>query len=185
MIEERVIVKWKAYSVNGERELMNKNIIILLISIILIQLIPINAQTTNTNQTMTLNAYGALVEQQQENITSLKEELTKKDKLLAEYISYKKKNIELNKNITELNKKIIHIKTEKEFVESKNKDYKDIITDLINKQSNETANNYVNSYNDMKKDLFNFKIAGIFGVIVCLILGIVMMRAKKKYEIPL
>lgn len=164
---------------------MNKNIIILLISIILIQIIPVNAQINETNQTKTLKAYSALVEQQQNNITSLNEELDKKDKLLSEYISYKKKNIELNENITSLKKKIISLETEKEFEKSKNKDYKDIITDLIEKQSNETADDYVNSYNDMKKDVFNLKIAAIVGVIICLLIGLMLMRAKKKYEIPL
>lgn len=132
-----------------------------------------------------VKAYNVLIAELQKNMTKLQNELDKKNKLLAEYISYKKKNIELNKNITNLQKQITTLKAENEIIKQQNEQYKDIITDLINKQSNETKEGYISAYNEWKKDVGNFKTALIFGGIICIIIGILLIKEKKRYEIPL
>ncbi len=132
-----------------------------------------------------VRAYQALVAEQRVNITRLQSELEKKNKQLAEYISYKKKNIELQQNISKLNNQITTLKAENELLKQQNEQYKDLITDLINKQSNETKEGYISAYNEWKKDVGNFKTALIFGGIVCIILGILLIKEKMRYEIPL
>lgn len=141
--------------------------------------------TQTVSDTDMLRAYQALVAEQRDNITRLQSELEKKDKQLAEYITYKKKNIELQQNISKLNNQITTLKAENEIIKQQNEQYKDIITDLINKQSNETKSSYVEAYNEWKKDVGNFKTALIFGGIVCIILGILLIKEKMRYEIPL
>jgi DNA repair exonuclease SbcCD ATPase subunit len=158
----------------------------------------VNVQTNNINESTANNltiqtvpanemvrAYQALVMEQRGNITKLQSELEKKDKLLAEYITYKKKNIELQQNISKLNNYITTLKAENELLKQQNEQYKDLITDLINKQSNETKEGYIFAYNEWKKDVENFKTAIILGVVVCLVIGMVLVRLKQRYEIPL
>jgi cell division protein FtsB len=130
-------------------------------------------------------AYQSLVAEQRINITRLQSELEKKNKLLAEYITYKKKNVELQQNISKLNNQITTLKAENEIIKQHNEQYKDVITDLISKQSNETKSSYVEAYNEWKKDMKNFKIATTLGVIVCLVIGIILVKVKQRYEIPL
>ena len=131
-----------------------------------------------------VKAYNVLIAELQKNMTKLQNELDKKNKLLAEYISYKKKNIELNKNITNLQKQITTLKAENEIIKQQNEQYK-VITDLITKQSNETKEGYISAYNEWKKDVGNLKTALIFGGIICIIIGILLIKVKKRYEIPL
>jgi hypothetical protein len=66
-----------------------------------------------------------------------------------------------------------------------NEQYKDLITDLISKQGNETKEGYISAYNEWKKDIENFKTATMLGVIACLVIGIMIVKVKQKYEIPL
>ncbi|WP_421078035.1 hypothetical protein Mjas_01500 [Methanothermococcus sp. Ax23] len=131
-----------------------------------------------------VKAYNVLIAELQKNMTKLQNELDKKNKLLAEYISYKKKNIELNKNITNLQKQITTLKAENEIIKQQNEQYKDIITDLINKQSNETKEDYISAYNEWKKDVSNFKTAVIFGGLACIVIGYGFVRYKKRYDYP-
>jgi DNA repair exonuclease SbcCD ATPase subunit len=132
-----------------------------------------------------VRAYQSLVAEQRINITRLQSELEKKNKQLAEYIAYKKKNIELQQNISKLNNQITTLKAENELLKQQNEQYKDLITDLISKQSNETKEGYISTYNEWKKDIGNFKTAITLGVIVCMGLGWILLNAKRRYECPL
>ncbi len=132
-----------------------------------------------------IKAYQALIAELQKNITQLKNELDKKNKLLAEYISYKKKNIELQKNITQLKRQITQLEAENEILKQQNKEYRELFADLINKQSNETKESYISAYKEWKKDISNFKTAVILAVIACLVIGIALIKEKRRYEIPL
>ncbi|WP_245527624.1 hypothetical protein [Methanotorris igneus] len=137
------------------------------------------------NQTAVMvRAYNALIAELERNISKLQKELDKKNKLLAEYISYKKKNVELQKNITQLQKQITTLKAENELIKQQNEVYKSIITDLINKQSNETKEEYIMAYNEWKKDVSNFKTSVIIGGLVCLIIGVLLIKFKKRYDYP-
>ncbi|HIP90644.1 MAG TPA: hypothetical protein EYH22_03775 [Candidatus Nanopusillus sp.] len=132
-----------------------------------------------------VKAYNALIAELQRNITDLQKDLEDKNKLLGEYISYKKKNIELNENISKLKKEITTLKTEAKLIKQQNEQYKDIITDLVNKQSNETKEDYMIAYTEWKKDVSNFKIAIILSALVCVIIGFIILKFKKRYDYPL
>jgi septal ring factor EnvC (AmiA/AmiB activator) len=127
-------------------------------------------------------AYNALIHEQQKNITKLQNELDNKNKLLAEYITYKKKNIELQKNISKLNNQITTLKAENELLKQQNEQYKDLITDLINKQSNETKDSLKETYDKNKKLIGGFTWSFTIGLVSVCVIAYSLMRLKQKYE---
>ena len=129
-----------------------------------------------------IKAYQALISELKENVTKLQNELDKKNKLLAEYISYKKKNIELQKNITQLKRQITQLEAENEMLKEQNREYRELITDLINKQSNETKDEFISAYNKNKKLIGGFTWSLIIGLVSVGFIGYVLMRWKQKYE---
>ena len=132
-----------------------------------------------------VKAYMALVDKLKENITRLQKELDKKNKELSELITYKKKNIELQKNISKLKSEITMLKAENEVLKNENEQYKDLITNLIEKSSNSTSEEAVLAYNEWKKDKNNFFWSILIGGIVCLGLGWIIINAKRRYDYPL
>ena len=132
-----------------------------------------------------VSSYNAYINELKQNISKLQNELDNKNKLLAEYITYKKKNIELQQNISKLNNQITTLKAENELLKQHNEQYKDLITDLMNKQSNDTKSSYIESYQNAKKDMSNFKTAIIISIISCILLGIMMIIYRKKYLYPI
>jgi len=132
----------------------------------------------------TVKDYKALIKELQNNITKLQEEVNKKNRLLAEYIVYKKENIKLKENLTNLQKTIATLKAENEILKEENDEYRKIITELINKQSNETKEEYILAYREWKKDIANFKTALIVSVIGCIVVGVILLRLKQKYDYP-
>jgi len=129
-----------------------------------------------------VSGQNALVHELKQNITQLKEELREKDKQLSSYIVAKKENVELKENITTLNSKIKLLEAEKEILETQNDDYKDMITDLISKQSNDTKELNAGAYNNAVKTVNNFKLGVVFGVVVCLGLFLVFRWRKKQFD---
>jgi len=129
-----------------------------------------------------IKAYQALIAELQKNITKLQNELDKKNKLLAEYISYKKKNIELQKNITQLKRQITQLEAENEILKSQNREYRALFTDLIIKQSNDTKNSLEEIYNKDKKLIGGFTWSLVIGLVSVSFIGYVLMRWKQKYE---
>jgi len=130
-------------------------------------------------------AYQALIAELQRNITRLQKELDKKNKELSELITYKKKNIELQKNISKLKNEITMLKAERDMLKEQNKQYRDLITNLIEKSSNSTSEEAVLAYNEWKKDKNNFFWSILIGGIVCLGLGWIIINAKRRYDYPL
>ncbi|MBA2868887.1 hypothetical protein [Methanococcus maripaludis] len=124
----------------------------------------------------------ALIHELKQNITTLKEELSKKDKQLSSYIVAKAENVELKENITTLNSKIKLLEAEKEILETQNEGYQDMITDLITKQSNDTKDINTVAYNNAVKTVNNFKLGVLIGVIVCLVLFLVLRWKKKQFD---
>jgi uncharacterized protein YukE len=131
-----------------------------------------------------VRAYNSYIYQLKQNISKLQNELDNKNKLLAEYITYKKKNIKLQQNISKLNNQITTLKAENEIIKQQNEQYKDLITDLISKQSNETKEDYITAYKEWKKEVSNFKTAVIFGGLACIVIGYGFVRYKKRYDYP-
>ncbi|MBA2860975.1 hypothetical protein [Methanococcus maripaludis] len=129
-----------------------------------------------------VSGQNALVHELKQNITTLKEELREKDKQLSSYIVAKKENVELKENITTLNSKIKLIEAEKEILKTQNDGYQDMITDLINTQSNDTKDINAGAYNNAVKTVNNFKLGVLVGVIVCLVLFLILRKRKKQFD---
>ncbi|MBA2864901.1 hypothetical protein [Methanococcus maripaludis] len=129
-----------------------------------------------------VSGQNALVHELKQNITTLKEELREKDKQLSSYIVAKKENVELKENITTLNSKIKLLEAEKDILKTQNDDYQDMITDLINTQSNDTKDINAGAYNNAVKTVNNFKLGVLFGVIVCLVLFLILRQRKKHFD---
>jgi len=129
-----------------------------------------------------VSGQNALIHELKQNITTLKEEISKKDKQLSSYIVAKAENVELKENITSLNSKIKLLEAEKEILETQNEDYKDMITDLITKQSNDTKDLNADAYNKALKTVNNFKFGVLTGGIVCLVLFLVLRHRKKQFD---
>lgn len=132
----------------------------------------------------TVKDYEALIEGLQKNITKLHEEVKKKNKLLAEYINYKKENVKLKENITNLQKTVITLEAENEIIKQENKMYRGIVTELISRQSNETKEEYILAYREWKKDVSNFRIGIFIAVLVCIVIGYLLIKSKKRYDYP-
>jgi seryl-tRNA synthetase len=129
-----------------------------------------------------VSGQNALVHELKQNITTLKEELREKDKQLSSYIVAKAENVELKENITKLNSKIKLIEAEKEILKTQNDGYQDMITDLINTQSNDTKDINAGAYNNAVKTVNNFKLGVLVGVIVCLVLFLILRKRKKQFD---
>ncbi|WP_459202060.1 hypothetical protein [Methanococcus sp. CF] len=129
-----------------------------------------------------VSGQNALVHELKQNITTLKEELREKDKQLSSYIVAKKENVELKENITTLNSKIKLLEAEKDILKTQNDGYKDMITDLINTQSNDTKELNAGAYNNAVKTVNNFKLGVLFGVVVCLVLFLILRQRKKQFD---
>ena len=169
-----------------------KDVAIPLILLTILILPTAMAANITQNQTATViydaNMMGACqssIVELQKNITQLNEELDMKNKQIAELIQLKKTNVELQKNISKLNNQITTLKAENELLKQQNEQYKDLITDLMNKQSNDTKSSYIESYQNAKKDMSNFKTAIIISIISCILLGIMMIIYRKKYLYPI
>jgi len=129
-----------------------------------------------------VSGQNALIHELKQNISTLKEEISKKDKQLSSYIVAKAENVELKENITSLNSKIKLLEAEKEILETQNDDYKDMITDLITKQSNDTKELNAGAYNKALKTVNNFKFGVLTGGIVCFLLFLVLRHRKKQFD---
>ena len=130
-------------------------------------------------------AYQALIAELQRNITRLQKELDKKNKELSELITYKKKNIELQKNISKLKNEITMLKAERDMLKEQNKQYRDLINDLIIKSSNSTLEESIEKEKaENKRWNAIFTALGIAVVGVCA-LGMILRRYIKRHECPL
>ncbi|ACV25390.1 hypothetical protein [Methanocaldococcus fervens] len=132
-----------------------------------------------------VKAYQALIAELQRNITRLQKELHKKNKELSELITYKKKNIELQKNISKLKNEITMLKAERDMLKEQNKQYRDLINDLIIKSSNSTLEESIEKEKaENKRWNAIFTALGIAVVGVCA-LGMILRRYIKRHECPL
>jgi len=129
-----------------------------------------------------VSGQNALIHELKQNITTLNEELSKKDKQLSSYIVAKAENVELKENITTLNSKIKLLEAEKEILETQNEGYQDMITDLINKQSNDTKDFNAGAYNNAVKTVNSFKFGVLFSGLSCLMLFLVLRWKKKQFD---
>jgi len=144
-----------------------------------------NTTTGNISYQNITEKYETLIKELQANITKLQKELEKKNRLLVEYIKYKKENIKLEENLTKLQKTIKILKAENELLKEENKEYRKIITELISKTSNITVEEYISTYKKWKRDVFNFTTAFIVSIVGCIIIGVVLLKLKKRYDYPL
>jgi FtsZ-binding cell division protein ZapB len=129
-----------------------------------------------------VRAYNSYIYQLKQNISKLQNELDNKNKLLAEYITYKKKNIKLQQNISKLNNQITTLKAENEIIKQQNEQYKDLITDLMAKTSNQTIENTKDIYEKDKKLIGGFTWSFTIGLVSVGVIAYSLMRLKQKYE---
>jgi DNA repair exonuclease SbcCD ATPase subunit len=129
-----------------------------------------------------VRAYQSLVAEQRINITRLQSELEKKNKQIAELIQLKKTNVELQKNISKLNNQITTLKAENELLKQQNEQYKDIITDLMAKTSNQTIEDTKEIYEKDKKLIGGFTWSFTIGLVSVVVIAYSLMRLKQKYE---
>lgn len=144
-----------------------------------------NTTTGNITHQNSTGEYETLIKELQANITKLQKELEKKNRLLAEYIKYKKENIKLEETLTKLQNKIKTLEAENELLKEENKEYRNIITELISKTSNITVEEYILAYKKWKRDVSNFTTALIVSIVGCIIIGVVLLKLKKRYDYPL
>ena len=161
------------------------------IPLIILTLILPTAMAANItqNQTATViydaNMMGACqssIVELQKNITQLNEELDKKNKQIAELIQLKKTNVELQKNISKLNNQITTLKAENELLKQQNEQYKDIITDLMAKTSNQTIEDTKEIYEKNKKLIGGFTWSFTIGLVCVCVFAYSLIRLKRKYE---
>jgi DNA repair exonuclease SbcCD ATPase subunit len=159
------------------------------IPLIILTLILPTAMAANItqNQTATViydaNMMGACqssIVELQKNITQLNEELDMKNKQIAELIQLKKTNVELQKNISKLNNQITTLKAENELLNQQNKQYRDLITDLIAKTSNQEDTKEI--YEKNKKLIGGFTWSFTIGLVCVCVFAYSLIRLKRKYE---
>jgi DNA repair exonuclease SbcCD ATPase subunit len=164
-----------------------KDVAIPLILLTILILPTAMAANITQNQTATViydaNMMGACqssIVELQKNITQLNEEFDMKNKQIAELIQLKKTNVELQKNISKLNNQITTLKAENELLNQQNKQYRDLITDLIAKTSNQEDTKEI--YEKNKKLIGGFTWSFTIGLVCVCVFAYSLIRLKRKYE---
>ncbi|MBP2202169.1 hypothetical protein J3E07_001610 [Methanococcus voltae] len=150
---------------------------------------PILATNTTNNVSNTIvydgnivAGYNAYIAELKRNCTELNKTIQKKDKLLGEYIGYKKENIILNDNITDLENTIYTLRAELETANGKNKEYRTMFEEIITQQGENSKDMLRQEHNDYLGWIN--RVFWSFFVVVLSIFAILMYsnRADKRHK---